>query len=312
VLQKAFEWVLQGYVKFAAAYFVCVGVAFAFIWLLLEPTGVPEMVVVSENGEIKRIYLHIFLALILGCHICLGALLLAIYSDDGILKPPADRVYSPANSQAFYNAIAHSYDSRNSASLHATHQKVIDLLSKSKRKKKYINVLDLGGGTGKLIAHHFLNEDSIHWSYVDNSASMMEQFVKNMDGCKLSYDTTLIDVDKFVEKKYINDLFLENYDIVLISLALTSLPRNPDWGKISRFLKIGGSLIIADIDASYTSKYPYYTVKASNGKHALRPRAVTMSSLLNEISGEHLDFDHTYPIRQGQTDYAFVLEFTKS
>ncbi len=163
-----------------------------------------------------------------------------------------------------------------------------------------------------MIAHRFGRERSISWHYVDNSAEMLKRFSDNLDDSHIDITTDLKDIHRFLQDKSSDPYFRESFDIVLICLTLTSLKTNPNWSQVTEMLRIGGRLIIADIDAAYTSKNPYYTISQGGVKHALRPRAVPFTSILNEIAGEHLDFDHSYPVKQGERDYAFVAEFIKS
>ena len=73
-----------------------------------------------------------------------------------------DFTYPTEDALKFYSAIAEGYDSRNSPSLQKSHLCTLEKIESFLGQKNNWSVLDLGGGTGKLIALHFFNNPQWH------------------------------------------------------------------------------------------------------------------------------------------------------
>lgn len=309
-MSRIFKWVIQGYARFILAYILSCALSYGVLWTALESLGVEERVYINEDIFIFRIFILLGGSIFIGSHICMTALLRSIYEEGGLLHLPADEIFNPDDAKGFYDSIASGYDDRNSASLHATHGKIIELVKRQTRRGGC--VLDLGGGTGKLIAHEFSDRRNLEWHYVDASPSMLARFSNNMDGSALDVVTDLKDINSYLSDRITRAEFHGYFDIILLSLTLTSMHQNPDWEKIANLLKIGGLLIIADIDASYTARNPLYIIENQSRKFALRPRAVPLAGIISEINGKFLDIDHTDFVLQGSTEYSFVVTFKKT
>src|SRR6185295_10749781 len=85
------------------------------------------------------------------------------------------RVFEVQQALEFYEAVAPFYDARNSKELLHTHAKTIIEIDSQIRSRSGALVLDLGGGTGRDIAHHFLHKATVTWLYVDASHAMADQ-----------------------------------------------------------------------------------------------------------------------------------------
>lgn len=114
--------------------------------------------------------------------------------------------------------------------------------------RKNAKVLDLGGGTGRLIAHHFFGSTDLEWVYVDDSMQMAEQFRSNLAGTKLKKTIRIEEIDD-----HLKGVTLVQFDVIVLSLVLTSMKKNPDWTAIASRLLFGGRLIVAEIDAAKAS-----------------------------------------------------------
>ncbi len=216
-----------------------------------------------------------------------------------------DQVYDVRTASAFYDQIAQSYDHRNSQSLLRVYEEVIKVVEKVRVSAPTIEVLDLGGGTGKGVAHHFFPQAGMRWEYVDASAHMARQFNSNLQGTSLKTSCNVSDLHASLSTAQRG-----KYDIVLLSLVLTSLEHNPDWAKISGCLKPGGRLIVADIDATYTAQNPYYIIEVQGRTHALAPRAVSFTQVYNEATKAGLKLEHSQPVVEGNVNYAYIAEFS--
>ena len=66
-----------------------------------------------------------------------------------------NREFATNEAKEFYQKIAPYYDLRNSGNLVSTHLSTVARLQAIRDQHSSLRVLDLGGGTGKLIAIHF-------------------------------------------------------------------------------------------------------------------------------------------------------------
>ena len=223
-------------------------------------------------------------------------------------ESPFDHAYSINKARDFYDAIAKSYDARNSTFLLHTHREVIRRITEYVSDRDAWHVLDLGGGTGQLIAGHFYEDQRGKWTSVDSSPNMVAQFQRNMQGVKLTTEVVVRDIHEFLAD--VRDL--KKYDVVLVVLVLSSLPHDPVWAKVAKLVKPGGALIIADIESSYTAIHPDFAVQVEGRSHALRTRPIHLSELIPKITESGLTPADTQSIKEEQTNYSFVSIFAKS
>lgn len=214
-------------------------------------------------------------------------------------------LYHVGTALEFYNRIAESYDKRNSPPLLRVYEQVIQAVERARQSGSGIAVLDLGGGTGKGVAHHFFQHAGMQWEYVDASERMALQFSGNLKGTALKTSCNICDLHAFLA-----DRQPEKYDVVLLSLVLTSLERNPDWSAVAARLKPSGRLVVADIDAIYTAQNPYYTIEVGGLTHSLTPRAVTLTQIYVEAKRAGLKLEDMRPVLAGSVPYAYVVEFS--
>jgi ubiquinone/menaquinone biosynthesis C-methylase UbiE len=217
------------------------------------------------------------------------------------------RVFEVSEAKSFYKAIAPNYDERNSANLIATHLETIIRINEAREVKPALRVLDLGGGTGQNIATHFFSDASICWTYVDFCPAMVEQLEQHLRRHALSRNLQVLIED-------INRVHLilppESYDIILMSLVLTSMPKLPDFGNIAGLLAPGGRLIISDIDPDYTRLRPFYKATAGDGcpvAMRMRPVAPRLIAESAQAAGlRQLDLCRALP----DDSYSFITTFT--
>ena len=312
MIALAISWLGRRWWGLLIAYPIAVLISYTGLWALLEPCDIPRQFETLWPPLMYRATYHIAASFLLGAHLTLLLELLVrkahwAIRGESSARLPFDKGYDVGDSKDFYDAIAAEYDQRNSPSLLRTHEQVIGLVKEAISGRTNSTVLDLGGGTGKLIAHHFFDRSDIHWVYVDNSALMVEQFRKNLADTKLAKTIQVEEIDTYVRRSP-----QQRCDIIILSLVLTSMGRNPDWGHLVARLADTGRLIIAEIDAAYTATHPYYIVKSGQVRHALRPRPVPLTQLVHEAEAAGLTLLHVHPISEGNAHYAFVAEFTRS
>lgn len=301
----------KGVLPLLASLILASSLSFGIIWTLFEAFDVKASLDLGHGLTVLRIIPHVIASVVIGQMICILLLRDALANESKSVSQLADgTIYSPSNSVGFYDKIARKYDDRNSASLQSTHHKVIEIINSELAYNDSISVLDLGGGTGKLIASYYYKLENMRWQYVDESPAMLSQYKDNMRGSKIRTSESLEEIANFL-KKTRSRRESSKYDIILMCLTLTSMESSPDWFKVAALLKTGGMLIIADIDASYTTKNPLYTVELDGKNHHLAPRAITLSNIISDISRCGMSISDTYPIRQNMIDYAFVSTFKK-
>lgn len=221
---------------------------------------------------------------------------------------PYDHTYGTSESTGFYDEIASEYDARNSDLLLATHKMVNEKIQNHIQGLSSWSVLDLCGGTGRLIAFSFANSDSGRWLNVDSSRAMQAQFERNLRNVRLSVSARTVDVYEFL-----SDLRgAAKHDVVLLALALSSLPFNPDWMKIAKLMKPGGILIIADIEPSYAAIHPHFSLLVEGQTHALRTRPVYATDLISDVTGAGLVHTaESSSVTEGGKTYSYVQVFRK-
>ncbi|MDZ4169593.1 MAG: class I SAM-dependent methyltransferase [Coriobacteriia bacterium] len=217
-----------------------------------------------------------------------------------------DYVYTSSDSQSFYDTVAPSYDARNSSLLLETHREVISRVRSHVQGLESWSVLDLGGGTGRLIADHFYEYANGMWSYVDESPGMVRQFQKNMASVALKTAARVEDIDS-----YLVSAERDQFDVVVLALVLSSMESDPDWMAVARVLKPGGELVVADIEPSYTATHPHYSVLVRGQTHALKTRSVHLAALIPAISAAGLQSQSTSSVKTGKATYSFVAVFGK-
>ena len=234
--------------------------AWGAIWAGIEPLNVPDAI----SLRFPRWHGHLAVSALFG--LC-GTLVLLVWARSTRL--PFDFSYDLDQAGKFYDAIASHYDNRNSPSAIKTHSKIVETIKACGAGKKSMRILDLGGGTGSGVVLHFLDNKDMEWVYVEQSLSMFQKFNSNTSESNLNIRSYLRTIDS-----YLRDPNLGTFDVVLLSLVLSSMSKDPSWTKITDILLPGGKLIISDIDASYTSIHPFYIVDVDGKKHGFHPRPI--------------------------------------
>lgn len=219
----------------------------------------------------------------------------------------AAKIFEVGEAKEFYDAIAPNYDQRNSPNLLVTHMETITRIRQALVKNSELNVLDLGGGTGQHIATHFFNEENIRWTYVDTSSAMVERVHQHLARRPLHKHLTVLMED--INQIHLLELPIKSYDIVLLSLVLTSMPQLPDFAKIAEFLAPGGLLIVSDINPLYTQDHPYYEAVARDGTLvAMRMNPVQPLEVIKRAKAAGLQLSDVDQIGEG-VSYSFIATF---
>jgi ubiquinone/menaquinone biosynthesis C-methylase UbiE len=218
-----------------------------------------------------------------------------------------DREYSVGAARDFYQMISTHYDLRNSGNLTSTHLATVAELQSIRSRHDSLRVLDLGGGTGKLIAVHFFNDADIAWTYVDYCPAMAEEFRRNLSGTTLSKHARIVLDDLMVATRRFAP---QSFDVVVLSLVLSSMPALPDFAPIARVLAPGGELIVTDISPGYTHENPLYKVAMEGSVVALRTSPVDPYEVVRRAAAAGLEATRHTPIGEGNTYYSFLTVFT--
>jgi ubiquinone/menaquinone biosynthesis C-methylase UbiE len=219
----------------------------------------------------------------------------------------ADRVYEVADAARFYQEIAPNYDQGNSARLLATHMEVITRIDQARKAKPDLRVLDLGGGTGRNVATNFFNDHHISWTYVDYCPAMLEQLQQHLAGRRL-YERLNVHLDD------INRIHLRlparSYDVILLNLVLSSMPRLPDFTRLSALLAPGGLLIVADINPAYTHAHPHYRATGGDGSLvAMHTHPVEPLAVATRARDARLQLAEMTKVGSDEISYSFIITF---
>jgi ubiquinone/menaquinone biosynthesis C-methylase UbiE len=219
------------------------------------------------------------------------------------------RVFDVSDAAQFYQVIAPNYDQGNSARLLATHMEVITRVDQARRSNPALRVLDLGGGTGRNVATYFFNDQQISWTYVDKCPAMISELQRHLEGRRL-YEHLAVHLDD------INRIHLrlpaQSFDVILLNLVLSSMPRFPDFTRLAALLAAGGRLIVADINPAYTSAHPYYRAMAADGTPvAMHTRPVQPLEVATQAKGAGLRLGEMTQVGAEEISYSFILSFVK-
>lgn len=217
------------------------------------------------------------------------------------------RLYDVDEAKQFYTEIAPDYDMSNSVDLLATHMEVIERINHSLRTKPELEVLDLGCGTGERTATFFLKDRHVHWTAIDFCQAMIGQFQQHLAGLPLRGRPN-------VHAEDINNVHhllpARSYDIVLLNLVLSSMPRLPDFQHLAKLVAPGGRLIISDIDPGYTRAHPFYKAGTADGRRvALRTRPVEPLDVATRAKDAGLHLSEMARIGSADTSYSFIAVF---
>jgi ubiquinone/menaquinone biosynthesis C-methylase UbiE len=218
------------------------------------------------------------------------------------------REYTVEHARDFYQEIAESYDLRNSGNLVATHLETVRQLLAIRAERSLLRVLDLGGGTGKQIAIHFFNDPAIEWTHVDFCPKMSSLFRQNLAGTALWQNARVV-IDDLTRVP--SQLEPASYDVVLLSLVLSSMPSYPDFPAIGRLLQPGGSLVVTDISPQYTRDNPLYEVAVDGALVALRTTPVDPFEVIRQAERAGLRCTGQKTIGDDSTYYySFITVFS--
>ena len=127
------------------------------------------------------------------------------------------------------------------------HHNLLDLVVESSYVKKNDNILDIGCGTG-LLALKFLQKSNCHITGVDSSQEMLDVFKGKINNFglneKIVYKHEDLENMDFGEKQF--DIISSTFTLHHIKDKYTMIE------KIYKMLKIGGRLIIGEIDLDTT------------------------------------------------------------
>jgi hypothetical protein len=136
---------------------------------------------------------------------------------------------------------------------------------------------------------------------------MAEEFRRNLAGTLLGANSKVV-VDDLTQ--VIQQLPAASYDVVVLSVVLSSMPTLPDFAYISRVLAPDGSLIVTDINPCYTYSHPLYKVAVEGSVTALRTTPVDPYEVIRRATAAGLRATEHRTIGEGNTYYSFLTAFT--
>lgn len=186
------------------------------------------------------------------------------------------RIYSVDHQNSvknFYNAVAGEYNKRNDKTkgIRDAQDQIIDEIRTRVRGAsggEPVVVLDIGGGTGHNVYNTLRSEKTLSWISLDLSPGMTQKFHDNFPCAEA------ITGDCLNLQESLSDCPHRKYDAVVLSFALSSMPRNVDFKSLGEFLKPGGCVLVADIHPGYVAKSPCFDIEIRAQTHALKLRKV--------------------------------------
>lgn len=223
---------------------------------------------------------------------------------------PVRTVYSPDKALDFYARIADHYDQRNTRFLYDAHSSIISQLRTLLDSGNYIGVIDVGCGTGRLIASHFAFRN-IKWIAIDGCQEMLNQFASHTSTDSAVMKPVIVKSDlQEYEFAHIPDGDGGNKWIALLSFVLTSMPDDTLLERLISGLSNLSAVVLADIHPLYTLKHPNYDFSLPGGDVDLSPRAVFPDILQEVLTKNNFRLTYSRSVKKGQHDpYAFIYVF---
>jgi hypothetical protein len=114
----------------------------------------------------------------------------------------------------------------------------------------------------------------------------------------------------------INRIYLrlpaKSYDVILLNLVLSSMPKVPDFTRLSALLAPGGLFIVADINPAYTNAHPYYRATAADGTLvAMHTHPVQPLEVATRAKEARLQLAEMTKIGSDEISYSFIVMFVK-
>src|SRR5262249_50071221 len=147
------------------------------------------------------------------------------------------------------------------------------------------------------------NDPTVCWTYVDFCPAMAAEFRRNLAGYPLG-DNAEILVDDLV--RVVRQLPAASYDVVLLSLVLSSMPAGLDLTPVARVMRPGGALVITDINPGYTHEKPLYKVPVGGEVVALRTTPVDPFDVIRRAGVAGLKMAEQRTLGEGATYYSFM------
>lgn len=224
-----------------------------------------------------------------------------------IQKSLSHKRYSVKQSIEFYDRIAGDiYDGRLSSAYRMTHRFVAERIHRQIIGEQKPLVLDVGGGTGKLL--DILGPiPQVEWTYIDASPRMLNYFSREFDQQWVNAEVChgkFEDVYRSLTKQY---------DVILMSFFLSSCTSFPKFSKLAKILKPTGILIVVEAEPEYSKLNPFFSVTVQKVEHALRIRTISREALRKNLEDNGwYQKELSKSIFRENDCYSYVSIFTKS
>lgn len=189
---------------------------------------------------------------------------------EAIAQPKLYNVYKEGAVERFYDQVASVYNKRNdnTKGIREAQDRVISEIRQAARSQptRKTSVLDIGGGTGHNLYVSLRGEDGLEWTSLDISTGMTKKFRESFPGARALNG----DCMRLAECLKPN----ERFDAIVLSFALSSMPRSADLSVLRAYMNPGGAVFVTDIHPGYVQKSPCFDIDVDGARHALQLRKV--------------------------------------
>jgi len=213
-----------------------------------------------------------------------------------------------AHSIEFYDKVAQYYDRGVSADFIQTHRALNRTIRKRISSQAMTKILDLGGGTGKILSA-FDTTDNLSWFYCDASSHMLDEFKKIFGKSHVVKQALCKDAEDYLREDG------QEYDIIILSFLISSMSYLIDFNLLKRRLADNGLLIIVEANPTYSESKPKFTIEdkvSKKYKYSLKIKPVDAPTLATRAELVGFKIKELTGYEKGNQPYSYIGTFAKT
>ena len=221
-------------------------------------------------------------------------------------EPAGPNDFEVYRAAEFYEKIAVYYDKGVSNDFTGTHTDLNRVIEGQLSAGNATNVLDLGGGTGRIFGNFDVNP-AVAWHYCDACPAMLNVFSRNFGKSSVLREAVCQDAEEYLHKS------AARFDIIILSFLISSMPHTIDFSLLKHRLIDDGLLIIVEANPTYSEKKPKFSIfdKSNNVKYSLKIRPMDAPSLSKSASLVGFKIDDLLSHNKGDQPYSYIAIFKK-